>query len=211
MLRSMNSDRAESLPTRGCTFQMPTVPLTDLKTQLPPKDWPHAPVHRLADNAVYFVTAGTLHRRHYFNTPAKRDLLERLLLCLAKEYGWQLEAWAVLANHYHIVARGNPDSTNLGTFLQRLHGVSSHQLNEVDGVKGRKVWHNFRDTKLTLQHSYLARLNYVHQNAVKHGLVRLANQYPWCSAPWFERVASPAQIKTIYGFKIDRVNVYDDF
>ena len=57
----------------------------------------------------------------------------------------------------------------------------------------------------------LARLNYVHQNAVKHKLVTVANQYPWCSAAWFERVATPAQVKTIYEFKIDRVKVEDDF
>jgi putative transposase len=41
--------------------------------------------------------------------------------------------------------------------------------------------------------------------------VPVANQYPWCSAAWFERVASPAQAKAIYGFKIDRVKVEDDF
>src|ERR1039458_9298182 len=71
----------------------------------------------------------------------------------------------------------------------------------MDGVEGRTVWHNFRDTRLTYQYSYLARLNYVHRNAVKHGLVPVANQYPWCSAAWFERIASPAQVKTIYRFR----------
>ena len=73
------------------------------------------------------------------------------------------------------------------------------------------MWYNFRDTRLTYQHAYLARLNYVHQNAVKHRLVPVANQYPSCSAAWFERVASSAQVKTIYGFKIDQVQVPDDF
>ncbi|MGA3145756.1 MAG: transposase [Verrucomicrobiota bacterium] len=202
---------SNSGPPAPGTFKLPSVRLADLKSQLPPKDWPHAPVHRLADNAVYFVTAGTLHKQHFFGSPEKRDLLERLLLALAKECGWQLEAWAVFANHYHIVTRGNPDSRNLGEFLHDLHGVSSRELNKRDGVQGRQVWFNFRDTKLTIQHSYLARLNYVHQNAVKHKLVPVANQYPWCSAAWFERVASPAQAKAIYGFKIDRVKVEDDF
>ena len=117
----------------------------------------------------------------------------------------------MFANHYHLVARGQHDSKNLGEFLHRLHGVSAHDLNQLDGVQDRQVWFNFRDTKLTIQHSYLARLNYVHQNAVKHKLVPVANQYPWCSAAWLERVASPAQVKTIYGFKIDRVKVEDDF
>jgi putative transposase len=178
---------------------------------MPPKDWPHAPVHRLADNAVYFVTGSTLHKQHLFDMPQKLDLIECLLLSLARKAGWQLEAWAILANHYHFVARGNPDSRNLGEFLHDWHGVSARELNLAEGVIDRKVWFNFWETKLTLQHSYLARLNYVHQNAVKHKLVPVANQYPWCSASWFERVASPAQVRVIYGFKVDRVKVMDDF
>jgi putative transposase len=200
-----------SEPAPPGTFKLPSVRLVDLKSQLPPKDWPHAPVHRLADNAVYFVTASTLHRQHLFDTPEKRDLLEGLLLSMAKQFGWQLEAWAVFANHYHLVTRGHPDSRNLSEFLHDLHGVSSIELNKLDGIKGRKVWFNYWDTKLTIQFSYLARLNYVHQNAVRHKLATVANQYPWCSAAWFERVASTAQVKTIYSFKIDRVNVEDDF
>jgi putative transposase len=157
------------------------------------------------------VTAATMDKQHFYDTPEKRDLLERLVLSFAREYGWQLEAWAVFPNHYHLVARGNPDSRNLKELLHDLHGVSALRLNDLDHLPGRKVWFNFWDTKLTLQHSYLARLNYVHQNAVKHKLVRVANQYAWCSAAWFERVASPAQVKSIYGFKIDRVKVEDDF
>jgi putative transposase len=66
-------------------------------------------------------------------------------------------------------------------------------------------------TKLTFERSYLARLNYVHQNPVKHGLVKVANQYPWCSAAWFERTASPAAVKTIYSFKTDKLKIDDDY
>ena len=73
------------------------------------------------------------------------------------------------------------------------------------------MWFNFRDTRLTYSKSYLARLKYTHENAVKHGLVLVANQYPWCSAAWFERTATPAQVKTVYRFKIDQLNVYDDY
>ena len=76
---------------------------------------------------------------------------------------------------------------------------------------GRRVWFNYRETRITYEKSYLARLNYVHQNAVKYGLVSVANQYPWCSARWFERIASPAMVKSIYRFKSDRLQVGDDF
>jgi len=40
-------------------------------------------------------------------------------------------------------------------------------------------------------------------------LVLVANQYPWCSAAWFERTASPATVKTIYSFKTDKLKIDD--
>jgi len=95
--------------------------------------------------------------------------------------------------------------------LGLFHEKTAKWINRIEEASGRQVWHNYRDTKLTYQGSYLARLNYVHQNAVKHGLVRVASEYPWCSAAWFERTAKSAQIKTIYGFKTDTVRVYDEY
>ena len=84
-------------------------------------------------------------------------------------------------------------------------------LNKLDSAARRQVWFNFWDTRLTYERWYFARLNYVHQNAVKHGLVAVANQYRWCSAAWFERVAPAPVVKTIYAFKIDKLNIRDDF
>jgi putative transposase len=84
-------------------------------------------------------------------------------------------------------------------------------INRLDGTPGRMVWHNYWETRLTYQRSYLARLNYVHQNAVLHRLVAVANQYRWCSAAWFERTATAAQVRSIYSFKTDQVRVHDDF
>jgi putative transposase len=95
--------------------------------------------------------------------------------------------------------------------LSLLHVKTAGWINRLDRTVGRQVWFNFRDIRLTHQRSYLARLNYVHQNTVKHGLVPLANQYPWCSAAWFERTASEAIVKSIYRFKWDRISVADGF
>jgi putative transposase len=156
------------------------------------------------------VTGATLYKQHLFTGTQGLDVLERILLSLAKDYLWQLEAWAVFTNHYHMIARGN-DAKNLGLFINHLHSETARKINQHDNATGREVWYNFWDTKLTYEKSYLARLNYVHQNPVKHGLVCVANQYPWCSAGWFERIASPAAVKTIYSFKTDRLNVYDAY
>ena len=97
-----------------------------------------------------------------------------------------------------------------------MTGAASRQKRRLDNrldhaAEAREVWHNFWDTRLTYQKSYFARLNYMHQNPVKHGLVPVANQYPWCSARWLERTASAAKVRSIYRFKIEGVHVSDDF
>ena len=176
--------------------------------------WPHAPTHQLSEAGTYFVTAGTYLKTHYFRTAARLDVLQRELLTIARNFSWELEAWAVLSNHYHFVAHSPSNSRgakSLSQMLSVLHSLTAEWVNRLDKTPNRKVWHDFWDTKLTYQKSYLARLNYVHQNAVKHGLVLAANQYPWCSAAWFEGVASPAMIRSIYRFKIDALSVKDDF
>ncbi|MGH9837343.1 MAG: transposase [Blastocatellia bacterium] len=173
--------------------------------------WPHAPVHKLDTDGVFMVTGATLYKTHHFRSPDRLTLLETELLKLAKEFHWALEAWAVFSNHYHFVARAEADARDLGEMLSKLHTTTATEINRLDDKAGRQVWHNFWDKKLTFQHSYLARLNYVHQNPVKHGLVTFANQYRWCSAFWFEKTATPAMVKTIYSFKIDKVKVYDEF
>ena len=99
----------------------------------------------------------------------------------------------------------------LRKFIGRLHTESAMFVNRLDGASGRKVWYNFWETRITYEKSYLARLSYVHQNAVKHGLVSVASEWRWCSAAWFERTAESAMIETVYAFKTDAVNVFDDF
>jgi putative transposase len=174
-------------------------------------DWPHAPPHRLTERGTYFVTASTYLREHHFRGARRLEVLQRGLLKVAAQYGWDLEAWAVFSNHYHFVAKSPADPGTLADMLSVLHVKLARWVNRLDHTPGRLVWHNFRDTKLTHPTSYFARLNYTHGNAVHHGLVTVANQYPWCSAAWFEATTSPALVKSIRRFKTDTVKVEDDY
>ena len=175
------------------------------------KDWPHAPLHRLGSDGVYMVTGATLYKKIIFSTAEKLTSLENEILTLSKLYCWQLEAWAVFRNHYHMIARGQAGASQLDAYLKHLHCNSARNVNAQDQAAERQVWYNFWETRLTYERSYLARLNYVHQNAVKHGLVTIASNYEWCSAAWFERTASLATVKTIYSFKTDKLKIHDDY
>lgn len=180
---------------------------------LPPasRRWPHSPLHMLAGGGAYIVTAGTYLKFPYLNSPGRLDMtLDKLFLC-AEKFGWDLQAWAVMSNHYHFVAIPPLDPSSLRRFIGKMHMSVAKEINLSDGQPGRKIWFQYWESRITYQTSYLARLKYVHQNPVHHGVVGRAVDYPWCSAAWFERGCSPAFLKSLERFKIDRVNVSDAY
>jgi putative transposase len=64
---------------------------------------------------------------------------------------------------------------------------------------------------LTTQKAFFARLNYVMQNPVRHGLVAVATHYRWCSATWFLANTSPAHFKTVTSFPVGLQQGFDSF
>ena len=153
--------------------------------------WAHAPSHCFIPGATYIVTARTYQKKRVFHSPERRSLVVATLFERAQEFGWSLQAWAVLSNHCHFVAHAPEDAKTLKHMLQAIHSVTARAVNEQDRTPGRKVWFQYRDTCLTNEKSYLARLHYVHMNAVKHGVAAAAENYRWCSMGWFLREAKP--------------------
>src|SRR5262249_12007958 len=159
----------------------------------------------LDQQGACIVTAGTYRKLHHFGSVDRRDLLQQALLVSAQQHGWHQQAWAVFSNHYHFVATSPGEPTSLRRLVQRLHSETARAVNRMGSTADRQVWFTYWDTHLTFQRSYLARLRYVHENAVHHGLVRNAVEYRWCSAQWFEATAAPVFVKTVSSFKIDQL------
>jgi len=174
-------------------------------------DWPHAPVHRLSERGAYMVTSGTYLKKPLLNSGDKLSLVQDKLFFLAEEYGWRLQAWAVMSNHYHFIASSPEKPESLKVLISRLHTETATTLNKIDGQTGRRVWYQFYDSRITYEKSYLARLNYVNRNPTHHNVARDPEEYDWCSALWFKNKADTAFRKTVENLKIDKLNVYDEF
>jgi putative transposase len=174
--------------------------------------WPHAPPHFTNDQGNYMVTAATFQKAHHFRSRKRLRHLTENLLTLAEKYNWKLQAWAMFSNHYHFIA-ASPDqgANNLKDFINHLHSTSARFVNQLDEKAGRKVWHNYYESQITYATSYYARLHYVTANAVHHGLVEAAINYPWCSASWLKESTSKSFQKTIYSHKFDTLKIKDDF
>jgi putative transposase len=173
--------------------------------------WHHAPVHWTTEAGAYIVTAGTYRKERLFDGPDRLDMLTDTLLMLAEQYGWSLHAWSVFSNHYHFVALSPDNPGSLQPFIRHLHSVSARAVNALDGRPGRRVWHQYWDTLLTRESSYLARLNYVHHNPCKHGLVESAEAYRWRSARWLTEHSDEVFAARVRAMKTDLVRIEDDF
>ena len=171
--------------------------------------WPHAPSKSVTEPGTYFITAATYHKEHHFRSHEKLELLQSVIFETCVEFDFQLQAWAVFPNHYHLIGFNTVDGA-VKRLTDKIHGVSARELNRLDDATGRKVWYRMRDTRLTFERSYLARLNYVHNNPTKHGLGPSLN-YPFCSAHWFETQGESSFVETVKAFKIDQLEIDDDF
>jgi putative transposase len=175
-----------------------------------PFDWPHAPIHRLDQAGMYIVTAGTYEKQAFFKGDDRLWNLTNTLLIQAQEHGLSLQAWAAFPNHYHLIAQ-TEKAASLTAFARYFHSISAKHVNRLDEAPGRKVWHQYWDTRITFQRSFLVRLHYVHTNAVRHGIVASPEIYPWCSAGWFAKTASRSFFRTVMNLSSDQVAVPDDY
>ncbi len=175
------------------------------------RTWPHAPSKSVSEPGTYIITAATLDKVRLFRSDAELDLLHDTLLEVAEEQGWAMQAWAVFANHYHVIGHSPQEERPVTKLTKKVHGQTAIALNKLHGTPGRQVWYRAWDTRITHEASYLARLSYVHNNPVKHGLVKNPLDYSWCSARWFWLHGDRAFYETVMNYGHERVNLRDDF
>jgi len=171
----------------------------------------HTPPHYFVSNAMYMVTGAIVHKQHLLSEDRRKEFFLKTLFEKATLFGWIMEAWAVLQNHYHFIAQAPEDATTLAKLLQQVHSITAIQINRWDNTPGRQVWQNYWDTCITYERSYLARMHYVHMNPVKHGLIDNALNYPFCSYKWFIEQGEDGLKKQVFDQPIDKVDVFDDF
>jgi REP-associated tyrosine transposase len=170
--------------------------------------WPHGPMHKVSEDGIYMITAGTYGKKHFFAKERYRYGLQDLFFSLCAKNDIVPQAWAFMSNHYHIIVESSGD---LHKMITDFHRLSATKLNAAEEKTNRRVWYQYWDKQLSIQVSYLARLKYVHYNPEHHGVVDDAREYRWCSAGWFANTADRAFRRTVDNFKIDRLKVFDDY
>ncbi|MBI2946378.1 MAG: hypothetical protein HYY23_01955 [Verrucomicrobia bacterium] len=103
------------------------------------------------------------------------------LLAVFAKHGAVPHAWCVLPNHYHALVE-TEDVRGLFRELGRLHGRTSHAWNGEEKTRGRQVFYRATDRAIRSERHFWATMNYIHNNPVHHGYVKLWTEWPWTSA-----------------------------
>lgn len=152
----------------------------------------------------YFITLQVVDWVDIFSRECYRKIIvENLNYCI-KHKGLEIFAWVIMSNHVHLIVRNNKEalSNTLRDFKSYTAKVILNEIEE--GVESRKEWMLRQFKSATIRHKrnteyqfwthenhplYIfsnefgeQKLNYIHNNPVRAGIVVKAEDYIYSSA-----------------------------
>ncbi|MGI9104604.1 MAG: REP-associated tyrosine transposase [Terriglobales bacterium] len=128
---------------------------------------------------TYYITASTIQKKRLLQSDLMAGLLLEVLYHYRREKKYLLHEFVVMPNHFHLIL--TPEVT-LERALQFLKGGFSFRAGKELRFSS-EIWQtSFYDHRLRDAGEYLRARNYIHQNPVRAGLAKIAEEYPYSSA-----------------------------
>jgi putative transposase len=165
------SDHGAGAPSRRPGFLRPEGGPT------PFRHLAHVPSFR--DNPIVFFTACTYRRRKILASPQCHKILHEIWQRSADHDGWWIGNYILMPDHVHFFARPEIGARRMAAWLQMWKSVSSRRIAAVLSISP-PIWQaDYFDRYLRSSESYSEKWHYVEQNAVRAGLVKSIETWPY--------------------------------
>jgi REP-associated tyrosine transposase len=145
---------------------------------------------------TYFITASCVEKKPLLQSDRMAGLFVDVLYNYRRERKYLLHEFVVMPNHFHLLL--TPEVT-LERALQLIKGGFSFRAGREFGAKFQIWQSSFHDHRVRDTGEYLRARNYIRQNPVKAGLVRVAEEYPYSSAnSRWELDEVPQRLKPVF-------------
>jgi putative transposase len=135
---------------------------------------------------LHFITCSCYQRRPLLDTPQKRRLFLKTLNEVRNLYRFALIAYVVMPEHFHLLI-SEPEIGNPSAVLQILKQRAARRLQTEQAPSKHPSWmQRFYDFNVWTQRKRIEKLNYIHMNPVKRGLVSQPEQWPWSSYRFYQ-------------------------
>jgi len=156
----------------------------------------------LLDYTLYFVTTTVTDFTPVFSIPECCDILIRNIRYYRNQYHFQIYAYVIMLTHFHWILEVNPNYAILSSVTRDIKKHSAWDIMDYLQVAGcsdflqtfsraaseiknqrRKFWmKRFDDAYIRNDNMFESRVNYIHHNPVKAGLVVRPEDYKYSSA-----------------------------
>jgi len=150
----------------------------------------------------FFVTCRLLPPRRLLGE-AEFGCHARVIAQRRAEHGFLLTAWVLLPDHWHAIFIPKFPLT-IARVMESIKVSSTHRINAGWRESGILWQPRYFDRALRTVKEYYEKVDYIHQNPVRAGLVERAEEWPWSSAREYSgTLRAPASAHPI--LRIDRV------
>ncbi len=127
---------------------------------------------------LHFVTFSCYRRCPLLCSPSRRELVERALEDTRRSYRFFVTGYVVMPEHVHLLV-SEPERTLLATAMQAMKQSVARRLTL---RSAEPFWQaRYYDFNVWSERKRIEKLNYMHWNPVKRGLVSRPEDWPWSS------------------------------
>jgi len=141
---------------------------------------------RYGQGHLHFITCSCHERRPLLGTAAKRDALLKILDEARARYQFHIVGYVVMPEHFHTLI-SEPRTGTPSTIMQVLKQRVSRTCRGMSGVVPRSFWQQrFYDFNVWSRKKKNEKLEYMHMNPVKRGLVADPKLWAWSSYRFYQ-------------------------
>ncbi len=155
------------------------------------------------DNPCLFITAVAKNRLPVFQTDAIKIITCKAIDEARTSCGFLLFAYVIMPDHFHVLTdsprkpstvlqfiKGIVSRRVLGYLKEMKYEASLRKLEHDDWKRNHRysLWQHDSDVFAVVSEStFMQKVNYIHQNPVRAGLVERAKDYRWSSAHFWSK------------------------
>jgi len=156
----------------------------------------------LTEERFYFVTTTVVRFTPIFSNQSFCDILISNIKHYREKYKFTTLGYVIMPSHFHWILIVNPKYGTISDIMRDIKKFTTWQIFDIleeienrtflkifqqsaDGIKDqeKKLWMSrFDDEVIRNQQMFWAKLNYIHNNPLKAGLVTRAEDYKYSSA-----------------------------
>jgi len=146
---------------------------------------------RYGGGDLHYITCSCYQSKPFLGSPSRRDLFLKIFEEVRQKYEFQVIGYVVMPEHFHLLI-GEPDNGNVAVAMQVLKQRVSRQC--IARGRSRPPKESLPPT-FWLPRSYdfnvftkkklIEKLDYIHWNPVKRGLVASPEQWRWSSDRYY--------------------------